>query len=87
MPRFEFDKRTGQMGIAKPQKSTPQEVLAKVKRVHQARMKRIGMTDDDIRMIINKVNNGVRNIRYLVFQSDNIREREEIAYMILRELQ
>jgi hypothetical protein len=84
MPKFVFDRRTGQMSIAQPpDRPTAVEMRQKVERVHGPLIKRAGITDQYIKDLIDDVLTGTRNINYL--KADTAAKRE-IAFFVLREL-
>lgn len=82
MPKFEFNRRTGHMEIAKVTRLTSGELFQKVKRSLGPLIRRNDITDEYINNVIVKVNSGTRNINFL--EADTPAKRE-IAFMILRE--
>lgn len=86
MPRFVYDARApGGLRVATPENPSVDKVFDKVKRTYAERLKRIEMSDSDIREVIRQVEHGTRNIRYLA-PTGKIREREDIIYFIMREM-
>ena len=87
MPKFVLNRKTHQMELAKKVQLSGVELLQLVKRVHAGRINGLNMTDDQLKVAIDKIKSGTRNVSYLVTPETRSPAHMEIFYFLLRESQ